>query len=136
MTALTGSCLCGAVEFSLDAGRIDHPSACHCGQCRRWSGHVWASLNVPKADFSVTRGEDKSAWFASSALVAKSYWDDYHEHGLPNSSVVFTIHNFGYGEDAIGEAAMYSQKFTTVSPSYANEIRHEGCIAQYSEKFT
>lgn len=72
----------------------------------------------------------------STALVAKSYWDDYHEHGLPNSSVVFTIHNFGYGQDAIGEAAMYSQKVTTVSPSYANEIRHEGCIAQYSEKFT
>ena len=63
-----------------------------------------------------------------------SYWDDYHENGLPDSSVVFTIHNFGYGQAAIGEAAMYAQKFTTVSPSYSNEIRHEACIAPYSDK--
>ena len=59
----------------------------------------------------------------STAITAKSYWEDYHEHGLPDSSIVFTIHNFGYGKEDVGMAAMYSQKFTTVSPTYAKEIR-------------
>ena len=28
---------------------LRQPTACHCGQCRRWSGHVWASVSVPHA---------------------------------------------------------------------------------------
>ncbi|QDZ24180.1 starch synthase [Chloropicon primus] len=71
----------------------------------------------------------------STGLTAKSYWDDYHNFGLSTPKIVFTIHNFGYGEAEIGAAAMFSQKFTTVSPSYADEIRHEHCIAPYSDKF-
>ena len=37
-----GSCLCGAVAFTVD-GALSPPSACHCGQCRKQSGHLWAS---------------------------------------------------------------------------------------------
>ena len=29
--------------------------------------------------------------------VCKSYWEDYQKFGLPNSRVVFTIHNLNYG---------------------------------------
>ncbi|VDS06915.1 Glutathione-dependent formaldehyde-activating enzyme [Paracoccus haematequi] len=45
MSDFTGRCLCGAVTF---AGRwTDDPlRACHCGQCRRWSGHVWAAASA------------------------------------------------------------------------------------------
>ncbi len=35
--------------------------------------------------------------------------------------MVFTIHNAEYGLQRIGSAAYYSQRFTTVSPSYASE---------------
>ncbi|MCK5751063.1 MAG: GFA family protein [Oricola sp.] len=73
MAKLVGKCLCGAVEFSFSAERIDHPSVCHCGQCRRWSGHQWASLNVPKADFAFIRGEDKVAWFDSSDVARRGF---------------------------------------------------------------
>ena len=71
----------------------------------------------------------------STALVAKSYWDVTTSTACPTRRWSSPSTTLGTS-DAIGEAAMYSQKFTTVSPSYANEIRHEGCIAQYSEKFT
>lgn len=45
---ITGSCLCGANAFELDreAGPV---TACHCGQCRRYSGFHAASVDVDGA---------------------------------------------------------------------------------------
>ena len=40
--------------------------------------------------------------------------------------MVFTIHNLQYGQKKISEAAYFSQKFTTVSPTYAFEIGEGG----------
>lgn len=36
---LTGGCLCGAVRYC-GRWRRDALRECHCGQCRRWSGHI------------------------------------------------------------------------------------------------
>lgn len=72
----------------------------------------------------------------STATVARSYWTHYHDQGLWKSSVVFTIHNLNYGADLIGEAAYYSQRFTTVSPSYAWEIGGNPAIAANNAKLT
>jgi len=71
----------------------------------------------------------------SSAEVAKAYWQDYHSYGLAKPKVVFTIHNMNYGAAKIAEAAMYCQKFTTVSPSYADEISEHPSIAPNHVKF-
>jgi glycogen synthase len=71
----------------------------------------------------------------STAITAKSYWDDYHSYGLPHSNIVFTIHNMGYGVDLIAQAMQFSQKATTVSPTYAEEILHEGAIQHAQQKF-
>lgn len=45
---LSGTCLCGACRFTLlgPAGRI---TACHCGQCRKLSGHHSASFDADEA---------------------------------------------------------------------------------------
>ncbi len=43
-----GSCLCGAVTFEFD-GDLRPPDACHCTQCRKQSGHYFASSDVPRA---------------------------------------------------------------------------------------
>lgn len=59
----------------------------------------------------------------STAGTAQAYWDSYVHYGLWRPKVVFTIHNAEYGLDRIGSAAYYSQRFTTVSPSYAFEVR-------------
>jgi starch synthase len=56
--------------------------------------------------------------------VAQAFWDSYHHYGLWRPKVVFTIHNAEYGLDRIGSAAYYSQRFTTVSPTYAFEVSH------------
>lgn len=66
-----GSCLCGAVAFEV-AGLIPPPDACHCTQCRKQSGHYWASSDVPRASLTV-RGEDKVTWYQSSARVRRGF---------------------------------------------------------------
>lgn len=55
--------------------------------------------------------------------MAKAYWEDYNPYGLWKPRVVFTIHNLNYGQKKIAEAAEYCQRFTTVSPTYAFEVR-------------
>ena len=66
----------------------------------------------------------------STADVARAYWEGYHAYGLWKPRVVFTIHNLEFGEKKIGEAAYYSQRFTTVSPSYAWEVSKAGIVAR------
>lgn len=46
---LSGSCLCGANRFSL-LGPMGEVTACHCGQCRKLSGHYAASFDAEEAD--------------------------------------------------------------------------------------
>ncbi|MDB3912880.1 GFA family protein, partial [Paracoccaceae bacterium] len=43
---ITGSCECGAVVFEL-SGKLRDVVACHCGQCRKTSGHYWAATSGP-----------------------------------------------------------------------------------------
>lgn len=54
-------------------------------------------------------------------LVMQAFWQDYQPYGLWKPKVVFTIHNLNYGQKKIAEAALFSQRFTTVSPTYAYE---------------
>lgn len=62
----------------------------------------------------------------STAPVASLYWHNYHNFGLGRPRVVFTIHNAEYGLAKIGAAAHHSQRFTTVSPKYREDVRPSG----------
>ncbi|MEM8592692.1 MAG: GFA family protein [Pseudomonadota bacterium] len=64
-----GSCLCGAVRFEVMSDSIPS-SACHCGQCRRWSGHFWAAGWVPESEVRV---EGEVSWFASSDTARRGF---------------------------------------------------------------
>jgi hypothetical protein len=66
-----GACLCGAVRFVV-TGALKAPDACHCSQCRRVSGHVWASTDVPDNRLEVI-GEDHVRWFQSSEKVKRGF---------------------------------------------------------------
>jgi len=66
-----GSCLCGAVSFEV-AGELKGPDACHCSQCRKTSGHYWASTDVPRAALKI-EGDDKLTWFRSSEKVRRGF---------------------------------------------------------------
>jgi hypothetical protein len=66
-----GSCLCGRVSFTV-SGDLGHSDACHCVQCRKQSGHYFASANVPRSALVVT-GEEKVTWYQSSAKVRRGF---------------------------------------------------------------
>ena len=68
---LTGSCLCGAVKFEVE-GELPPPDACHCTQCRKVSGHYWASTDVPRTALTI-HGEFNVAWFRSSEKVQRGF---------------------------------------------------------------
>lgn len=67
----SGACLCGAVRFVV-TGDLKAPDACHCSQCRRVSGHVWAKTDVPDDRLTIT-GEDHLRWFQSSSKVKRGF---------------------------------------------------------------
>ncbi len=66
-----GSCLCGAVRFRVD-GPLPAPNACHCSQCRKQSGHYWASTDV-RADDVAIDGQDRITWFVSSDKARRGF---------------------------------------------------------------
>jgi hypothetical protein len=71
MSTHTGSCLCGAVRFEV-RGDLPGPDACHCTQCRKHSGHYFASTDVARAALTI-RGEEHVHWYQSSAKVRRGF---------------------------------------------------------------
>ena len=66
---LNGQCLCGDVAFAVE-GPVEGASVCHCGQCRRQSGHLWASAFAPVSRISVT---GPVAWYEASPLAKRGF---------------------------------------------------------------
>ena len=66
---LKGSCLCGGVTFQAD-GTSRQPAACHCTQCRKQSGHHWASVQVDDDKLEI-HGELR--WFSSSPGAKRGF---------------------------------------------------------------
>ena len=64
-----GQCRCGAITFQTNA-TPQGPSVCHCGQCRRQSGHLWASAYVPKAALTIT---GPVRWYDSSDTAQRGF---------------------------------------------------------------
>lgn len=90
---MKGSCLCGAVRWETGARPRD-VVACHCGQCRKQSGHVWAASQVP-ADSLAIAGEVR--WFQASDAARRGFcpacgsvlfWQPL-EGGAPGPTVSF-----------------------------------------------
>lgn len=66
---IQGQCQCGQIRFETDA-TPQGASVCHCGQCRRQSGHLWASAFVPKSDLRIT---GPVTWYDSSPAAQRGF---------------------------------------------------------------
>ena len=60
----TGSCLCGAVRYTVN-GKLRDVIGCHCTQCRKQTGHYVAATAAEKAELDV-QGQDALTWFSAS----------------------------------------------------------------------
>lgn len=72
-TRYVGSCLCGAISYSLSAT----PKAathCHCRQCQKAHGAAFATyVSVKASDFVIDRGHEHLKRFASSTDVTRQF---------------------------------------------------------------
>jgi len=66
---LTGSCLCGDVRFTVTGEPFD-PAACHCRQCRKMSGHVWAAAIVAEAGIAI---EGPVRWYEATPRARRGF---------------------------------------------------------------
>jgi len=63
--------MCGAVKFSV-ACELKPPDACHCMQCRKFSGHYFVSADVPKSALQIL-GAENIGWYQSSEKVRRGF---------------------------------------------------------------
>lgn len=84
---IKGACLCGAVSFEVSEGAQGF-SVCHCSQCRKQSGHVWASGYASATNIAIT-GEVR--WFEATPAAKRGFcprcgsslfWKAHDEHTM------------------------------------------------------
>ncbi len=66
---MKGNCLCGSFRIEVTGPTRCH-TYCHCAQCRKQSGHYWATATVPVTAIAIT-GEVR--WFASSSFARRGF---------------------------------------------------------------
>ncbi len=66
---MRGQCLCGSVTIAV-TGDVRFVSVCHCGQCRRQSGHVWSSAQTPLDGIEIV-GEVR--WYEASKTAKRGF---------------------------------------------------------------
>ena len=83
----SGGCLCGAVRYEVH-GPLTDPHACHCGQCRRQSGHFTVATSAAREDFKLLK-QETLGWYRSSDFARRGFcstcgsalfWDDGSEY--------------------------------------------------------
>ncbi|MEM8553415.1 MAG: GFA family protein [Pseudomonadota bacterium] len=67
---LTGRCLCGAVEITVDGDFIAAVGVCHCGLCQRWTGNTWGSFEATAKAVTV---QGEVAKYASTSFSERGF---------------------------------------------------------------
>ena len=70
-TTTSGGCLCGGVRYRV-RGPLRDVVACHCSQCRRWTGHFVAATGAPTANLTLVAAGTLS-WYASSEHAERGF---------------------------------------------------------------
>lgn len=66
-----GGCLCGAVRYRV-TGTLSDVHACHCGQCRRQSGHFTAGCETARDNLTID-GAEALRWYKSSSVARRGF---------------------------------------------------------------
>ena len=69
--SLQGSCLCGAVQFSI-TGPLRPVSYCHCNQCRKTHGHFAAYTRVEDSCLQLETSTGL-AWYRASDFARRGF---------------------------------------------------------------
>lgn len=67
----SGGCLCGAVRYEIK-GPVRDIVGCHCGQCRKTTGHYLPAATAWRKDFRIT--EDRGLkWYRASDFAGRGF---------------------------------------------------------------
>ena len=67
----SGECLCGGVRYRVN-GKLEDVGACHCGQCRKMTGHYFAATACDRAALSF-EADGTLAWYQSSPGARRGF---------------------------------------------------------------
>ena len=70
-TTVKGSCLCGSISYQV-TGPVEDITACHCTQCRKQTGHYWASTGCALSDFEMV-SEEGLKWYRASDIASRGF---------------------------------------------------------------
>ena len=68
---ITGGCICGAVRYQVN-GALRPVIACHCEQCRRFSGHFVAATATRKTYFQLLQA-DGLKWYSYQSGLRQGF---------------------------------------------------------------
>ncbi|WP_020397151.1 GFA family protein [Thiolinea disciformis] len=71
---ITGGCICGAVRYEIH-GPLRQIVACHCEQCRRFSGHFVAATATRKRYFQYLK-RDGLKWYSYQSGLRQGFCQD------------------------------------------------------------
>ena len=66
-----GSCLCGTVAFEVE-GELGPAEACHCTECRKWTGHFYVSVDIPRSKLNI-QGKENIKWYTCSDKARRGF---------------------------------------------------------------
>ena len=69
---VTGGCQCGAVRYRA-TGVGPEVTECHCSQCRRQSGHRYATTGAKNGDLEVEAGAERITWYRASPQAERGF---------------------------------------------------------------
>ena len=67
----TGSCNCGGVTYKVN-GELREVIACHCGQCRKQSGHFYAATQAQDAELEIS-DSGSLKWYPASDFAKRGF---------------------------------------------------------------
>ena len=70
-TTKRGGCECGAVKYAV-SGPLRKVVYCHCGQCRRTSGHYVAATACASGDLDL-KNDEGLRWYRSSDIADRGF---------------------------------------------------------------
>ena len=69
---LTGSCLCQSIQFTCTPISLE-VGACHCTQCRKFSGHQFATFDTRAQDLHIKDPKDALRHYRASSFATRSF---------------------------------------------------------------
>lgn len=93
MSTASGSCLCGAVTYTVE-GPLRPVVACHCSQCRKQTGHFYAATSCAADDLDVADEGEMLSWYRASDGAGRGFCSHcgsalfWKRDGSPNVSIL------------------------------------------------